>query len=112
VPLNIYAFANYPWEFITQYAPDGSVSGGPYLFKNTLGEVFRHHQLIFQGPQPGNFSPQSQIWTLRIEHPVTSAVKLRFGYAQNDAHGLVTVASEGPDLSTNTGGYLLSGAGA
>ena len=27
-------------------------------------------------------------------------------------HGLVTVTPEGPDLTTNTGGYLLSGAGA
>jgi hypothetical protein len=30
---------------------------------------------------------------------------------QNDADGLVTVNSEGPDLATDTGGYLLSGAG-
>ena len=111
VPLNIYGFADYPWEFITQYAADGTISAGPFLFKNTLGEVFRHNQLIFQGPQPGNFSPQSQIWTVRIEQPVTSAVKLRLGYMQNDADGLVTVNSEGPDLATDTGGYLLSGAG-
>ncbi len=113
VPLNIYAFADYPNEIITQYDPaSGAITGGPYLFKNTLGEVFRHHQLIFQGPQPGNFSPQSQIWTLRIEQPVTKAVKLRLGYTQNDADGLVIVTSEGPDLATATGGYLLSGAGA
>jgi hypothetical protein len=112
VPLNIYAFANYPFEFITQYAADGSISAGPFLFKNTLGQVFRHHELIFQGPQPGNFSPQSQIWTLQIEQPVTSGVKLRLGYTQNDANGLVIVTSEGPDPVTNTGGYLLSGAGA
>jgi hypothetical protein len=111
VPLNIYAFASYPNEIITEYAPDGSISAGPFLFKNTLGQVFRHHQLIFQGPQPGNFSPESQIWTLRIEQPVTNAVKLRLGYLQNDAEGLVIVNSEGPDLTTNTGGYLLTGTG-
>ena len=112
VPLNIYAFASYPWEFITQYSADGQISAGPFLFKNTLGEVFRHHRLIFQGPEPGNFSPQSQIWTLRIEQPVTPILKLRLGYMQNDADGLVIVNSEGPDLTTNTGGFLLSGAGA
>jgi hypothetical protein len=113
VPLNVFAFSDYPNEFITQYNPnDGSVAAGPFLFKNTLGEVFRHHQLIFQGPQPGNFSPQSQIWTFRIEQPVTNAVKLRLGYTQNDADGLVIVTTEGPDLSSGTGGYLLSGAGA
>jgi hypothetical protein len=111
VPLNVYAFASYPSEFITQYGPDGQISAGPFLFKNTLGQVFRHHKLIFQGPEPGNFSPQSQIWTLQVEQPVSGKVKLRLGYTQNDANGLVTVNSEGPDLESNTGGYLLSGTG-
>jgi hypothetical protein len=112
VPMNIYGFADYPNEIITQYDPNtGGISAGPFLFKNTLGQVFRHHQLIFQGPQPGNFSPQSQIWTLRLEQPIGSAVKLRIGYMQNDADGLVIVTTEGPDPATNTGGYLLSGAG-
>src|SRR5262249_38381781 len=72
---------------------------------------FRHNRLIFQGPEPGNFSPQSQIWTLRVEQPVRSFLRLRLGYIQNDANGLVVVSSEGPDLSTNTGGFLLQGAG-
>jgi hypothetical protein len=111
VPLNVYAFASYPNEIITQYGTDGQISAGPFLFKNTLGEVFRHHKLIFQGPEPGNFSPQSQIWTLRVEQPVTGILKLRLGYTQNDADGLVIVSPEGPDPTTSTGGYLLSGAG-
>jgi hypothetical protein len=112
VPLNIYGFHNYPWEVITQYAEDGGISAGPFLFKNTLGEVFRHHRLIFQGPEPGNFSPQSQISTLQIDQPVNKNLKLRLGYTQNGADGLVTVTPEGPDPATDTGGYLLSGAGA
>jgi len=111
VPLNVYAFASYPNEILTQYGTDGQISAGPFLFKNTLGEVFRHHKLIFQGPEPGNFSPQSQIWTLRVEQPVTGILKLRLGYTQNDADGLVIVSPEGPDPTTSTGGYLLSGAG-
>ena len=112
VPLNVYGFASYPNEIITQYGADGQISAGPFLFKNTLGEVFRHHKLIFQGPEPGNFSPQSQIWTVQVEQPVTSILKLRISYMQNDANGLVTVNPEGPDPVTNTGGFLLSGAGA
>jgi hypothetical protein len=41
VPLNIYGFADYPNEIITQYDPaDGDISAGPFLFKNTLGQVF------------------------------------------------------------------------
>jgi hypothetical protein len=111
VPLNIYAFDSYPNEFLTQYSPDGEITEGPILYKNTLGEVFRHHQLIFQGPEPGNFSPQSQIWTMRVEQPVAGFLRLRLGYTQNDANGLVNVTTEGPDLTSDTGGYLLSGTG-
>ena len=36
---------------------------------------------------------------------------MRLGYTQNDANGLVVVQSEGPDLATNTGGFLLTGTG-
>ena len=113
VPLDIYGFASYPREILTYYDPNtGDISAGPYLFKNTLGEVFRHNQLIFQGPPaPGNFSPQSNIWSIQVEQPIARDLKLRIGYTQNDANGLVTVTTEGPDLATNTGGYLLSGTG-
>ena len=112
VPLDIYGFASYPREILTYYDPNtGDISAGPYLFKNTLGEVFRHHELIFQGPAPGNFSPQSDIWSLQIEQPIARNLKLRIGYTQNDANGLVTITTEGPDLTTDTGGYLLSGTG-
>ena len=111
VPLDIYGFASYPREILTYYDPNGAVSAGPFLFKNTLGEVFRHQKLIFQGPTPGNFSPQSNIWSVQVDQPVVRNLKLRIGYTQNDADGLVTVSTEGPDLATNTGGYLLSGTG-
>ncbi len=113
VPLDIYGFASYPREILTYYDPDtGEISAGPYLFKNTLGEVFRHHELIFQGPVPGNFSPQSNISSIQVEQPIARNLKLRIGYTQNDADGLVTVTTEGPDPATDTGGYLLSGTGA
>jgi hypothetical protein len=66
---------------------------------------------VFQGPQPGNFSPQSNIWSFQVEQPIAHDLKLRIGYIQNDATGLVTVSPEGPDPATDTGGYLLSGTG-
>jgi hypothetical protein len=112
VPLNVYGFHFYPWEVVSFFGSDGQLSAGPFLYKNTLGSVFRHHRLVFQGPEPGNFSPQSNIYTLQVEQPVTRKLQLRVGYTQNDAAGLVTVTPEGPDLATNTGGYLLSGVGA
>jgi hypothetical protein len=112
VPLNVYSFNLYPYEIITTYGADGAISAGPFLYKNTLGQVFRHNQLIFEGPQPGNFSPQSDTWRMEVEQPVGHFLKLRASYMQNTANGLITLTPEGPDLESMTGGYLLSGTGA
>ena len=35
------------------FGEDGEITAGPFLYKNTLGEVFRHHKLIFRGPNRG-----------------------------------------------------------
>jgi len=111
VPLNVYSFNMYPDEIITTYDPDGGISGGPFLYENTLGEVFRHHRLIFGGPQTGDFSPQSDTRRVQIEQPIRGFLKLRLSYMQNFGDGLVNLAPEGPDLTSMTGGYLLSGDG-
>lgn len=111
VPLNVYSFRSYPSRIVTYYGEDGQPSAGPFLFKNTLGQVYSHQKLIFQGPEPGNFSPQSATWSLLVEQPVGRAIKLRASYMQNDATGIVVMVPEGPDPETATGGNLLTGTG-
>ena len=111
VPLNVYSFNLYPNEIITMYGVDGGISAGPFLYKNTLGEVYRHNRLIFGGPQTGDFSPQSDTRRVQIEQPIRGFLKLRLSYMQNFGDGLVDVTPEGPDLASMTGGYLLSGDG-
>ena len=111
VPLNVYCFNKYPDQSITLYGADGEVSAGPFLYLNTLGQARVQHPFVIQGPQDGNFSPESAIWSLQVEQPLTPSLKLRVGYLQNYSQGLVTMNSVAPDLATNTGAYLLSGVG-
>lgn len=111
VPLNVYCFNKFPDQDITMYGADGQVSAGPFLYLNTLGQVKVKHPFVFQSPQDGNFSPESAIWSLQVEQPLSRFLKLRVGYLQNDSQGLVIMNPVPPDPATNTGAYLLSGVG-
>src|ERR1022692_2071418 len=59
VPLNVYVFNKYPDQVITYYDGAGNVTGGPYLYLNTLGQTTVRHPFVFQEPIDGNFSPRS-----------------------------------------------------
>ena len=63
VPLNVYVFNKYPDQVVTYYDAAGNVSGGPYLYLNTLGQAKVRHPFVFQQPIDGNFSPRSINWT-------------------------------------------------
>ena len=110
VPLNVYAFNRYPDRVITDYAPDGTISAGPFLFLNTLGQDRVRRPFVSQAPVDGNFSPESHIWSLQIEQPFTRFLKLRATYLHNDSDGLVVMNQTPPDAN-NTGAYLLEGSG-
>jgi hypothetical protein len=111
VPLNVYVFNKYPDQLVTYYDASGNVSGGPYLFQNTLGQVKVRHPFIFQEPIDGNFSPRSINWTMQIEQPVGHYLKLRTGFMQSLSDGLVILNPVAPDPETNLGAHLLSGTG-
>jgi len=110
VPLNVYCFNKYPDRVITMY-DDGVVSAGPFLYLNTLGQSKVKSPFVRQQPIDGNFSPRSAIWSVQVEQPLARSVKLRLGYMRNDAAGLVLLDTVAPDPVTNTGAYLLEGAG-
>jgi hypothetical protein len=111
VPLNVYVFNKYPDQLITYYDAAGNISGGPYLYLNTLGQVKVRHPFIFQEPIDGNFSPRSVNWTMQVEQPVGHYLKLRTGFMQSLSDGLVILNPIPPDPDTNLGAHLLSGTG-
>jgi hypothetical protein len=111
VPLNVYVFNKYPDQSITYSDAAGNVSGGPFLYLNTLGQAKVRHPFIFQEPIDGNFSPRSINWTMQIEQPVGHYLKLRTGFMQSLSDGLVILEPVAPDPQTNLGAHLLSGTG-
>ena len=111
VPLNVYAFSSYPQQVITNYDGFGNVVAGPFLYQNGLGLAGGRYPFVIQDSVAGNFSPHSATWSAQVEQPITKLVKLRIGYMQNHATGLVMLNPQLPDPVTNIGGYLLSGTG-
>ena len=111
VPLNVYAFNQYPAREITMFDSSGQVSAGPFLYQNGLGTVGTSYPFVFQEPAAGNFSPRSASGSVQIEQPLTRYLKLRIGYMQSASSGLVIMNTVAPDPATNTGSYLLSGTG-
>jgi len=112
VPLNVYSFNRYPHQLITHYnAEDGSISDGPFLYLNTLGQARVRFPFIFQRPVDGNFSPWSATWSVQVEQPLTRSLRIRASYVRNDADGLPILNTVAADRETNTGSYLLEGTG-
>ncbi|MGC9971040.1 MAG: carboxypeptidase regulatory-like domain-containing protein [Bryobacteraceae bacterium] len=111
VPLNVYSFDHYPNSVVTLFNAAGQVSAGPFLYRNGLGEVTAGSPFVFQEPAAGNFSPRSATWSVQVEQPLWRLVKLRASYIANEASGLIIMNPVAPDPLTNTGAYLLSGAG-
>ena len=111
VPLNVYAFNQYPDRVITMFDPNGQISAGPFLYQNGLGTVDKRYPFVFQEPAAGNFSPRSATGSLQIEQPLTQHLKIGVGYMQSASSGLVIMNTVAPGPAANTGAYLLSGTG-
>jgi len=111
VPLNVYSFASYPNRSVTMFDGSGQITAGPFFYQNALGQVSLRTPFVFQEQVAGNFSPRSATWSAQVEQPLSRSLKLRAGYMQNDASGLVILNPVAPDPVTNTGAYALSGSG-
>src|SRR5579864_691593 len=48
VPLNVYAFNQYPSRAITLFNADGQIAAGPFLYQNGLGTVHERFPFVFQ----------------------------------------------------------------
>jgi hypothetical protein len=111
VPLNVYAFANYPQAVVTMFDGLGNITSGPYLYQNIIGEMTMPYPLVFDHPGAGNFSPRSATWRAEIEQRITPNWKLRAGYMEDDGAGLVILNKVAPAPGSTVGAYELSGSG-
>jgi hypothetical protein len=69
IPLNIGAFAQYPSQRVTTFAPNGiTVTDGPRLFLNT---------------PPGDLNnPYSVAWNLQVDRQISQRLMFRLGYEE------------------------------
>ena len=111
VPLNVYAFDQYPNQIVTMFDASGGIIGGPWLYQNALGQMTGRVPFVFQEPVAGNFSPRSANSSIQVEQPLGSFVKLRTGYMESQSSGLVVMNSLAPVPPANTGAYVLTGGG-
>jgi hypothetical protein len=93
VPLNIYAFQNYPAQTATTYDSAGNVTDGPRLFHNIIGtQPSASFPLVDQESATGNFAPHSFAWTVEAERNMQS-LKLRLRYMESRESDQLTLRS-------------------
>ncbi len=111
VPLDVYAFAQYPNQVITTFSPTGELLSGPILYLNTLGQVVSRNPFLFQEKTAGDFSPRSTTWSFQADQQVRSFLKLRVSYVQNESAGLIVLNPIAPLAGSDQGTMLLTGDG-
>jgi hypothetical protein len=111
VPLNVYAFTQYPQQVITDYAPDGSMTGSPLTYMNVIGTAYFNQSLLIHSPnEPGNFAPHSATWDVQLEHTFSRVLKVRASYTDSDSAGLIVMQPEVSPGATNAA-LVLNGNG-
>ncbi|HUO60783.1 MAG TPA: carboxypeptidase regulatory-like domain-containing protein [Candidatus Acidoferrales bacterium] len=103
VPLNVYAFRNYPEQTVTSYAPgcDASnitlctITSGPTTYVNVTQTVSEHNFLFVDRSQhTGNFAPYSLAWHVEFERRINPFIVFRTKYLHSMANNLITLQQE------------------
>jgi hypothetical protein len=109
VPLDTYAFSNYPEQVVTTYDGNGNITDGPRHYLNlTSTEAKSEFPFIDQQLKSGNFAPYNVAWNLEAEHAVSESVALRVRYIHSDARNQLTLA---PEITSMWSALVLGGSG-
>jgi hypothetical protein len=109
VPLNVYAFGNYPEQTITNYLPDGSASGSPQTYLNLTSQAATSDfPFIDSDHKIGNFAPYTIAWNLQVQHRFSEHLAMRARYLENDGHGMITIS---PQVVQGRNALVLAGDG-
>jgi Carboxypeptidase regulatory-like domain len=91
VPLNVYAFQDYPRQVVTTFDSLGNVIDGPRLFYNVIVASAHPMAGVHRRRRPGNFAPYSIGSSFEIERRFSSILKVSAKYSLRNSHALVTV---------------------
>ena len=93
VPLNVFAFQQYPQQVVTTMIPVGSADG-PRTLTNTASASTSNFLLIHRhGAGKLQFAPYSTSSSLEIEHHLNRLVRLQAKFNYRASNGLVMIAS-------------------
>lgn len=91
VPLNVYAFQDYPRQVVTTYDSTGQIIDGPTVFYNVIMPSSHPIPGVHRRQRPGNFAPYSVGSSLEVERRFSSILKVVAKYSLRNSHALVTV---------------------
>jgi hypothetical protein len=109
VPLSVFAFNHYPEQVITTFGANGTITDGPRVFANITDQAEGDRfPFISAGKRTGNFAPYSATWNVEVEHLISSRIKIRANYLQNNSSGVVIVT---PKVVQGQDAFVLGGGG-
>jgi hypothetical protein len=109
VPLDTYAFNNYPEQTVTGYDGAGHIISGPQTYLNIISQSAEtKNPFIHQQDRNGNFAPYSFAWNLETEHSFSESLVLRVRYLHADAQNQLTLS---PQTTATGNALVLSGSG-
>jgi hypothetical protein len=109
LPLNTYAFSNYPEQVVTTYDGHGNVIDGPGRYLNVTSIMPKSEfPLIHQQIASGNFAPYSVAWNVEAEHQVNESLLFRIRYIYADGQNQLTLA---PEVTPALSALVLRGSG-
>lgn len=106
VPLDIYAFNNYPQQTITTY--NNGVAGPPITYLNVMGQTADYFGFVSRQQTSGNFAPYSIAGDVEVEQSIGTNLKLRVKYLQSVAEDRLTLQSQ---TSGTQGVFMLGSSG-
>jgi Carboxypeptidase regulatory-like domain len=109
VPLDVYAFNNYPEQTITTYNSSGVPVGPPVQYINLTAQAAQSSfPFIHSAQKNGNFAPYSVAWNVAFERAVNRYLLLRMKYLQSHEQGMITLQ---PEVIQNQNAFVLGASG-
>jgi hypothetical protein len=109
IPLDTYAFSNYPEQTVTTYDGNGNITDGPRQYLNVISQSPKSRlPFLDQQSRSGNFAPYSFAWNIEGEHNLNRTVSVRVRYIHTDAYNQLTLT---PQITPTESAFVLAGSG-
>jgi Carboxypeptidase regulatory-like domain len=109
VPLDVYAFNNYPQQSITTYNSSGVPVGPPVQYLNlTSQDTQSNFPFIDRAHKDGNFAPYSVAWNVAFERDINRFLLVRMRYLQSHEQDMITLQ---PEVIQNQNAFVLGASG-